>query len=393
MLRLGLLVFVCAMLQVAVHADALMIAIDGHTMVKLRAFSYQFEADTNYDAATDTYCVTLYGQTVYLIPYSTTAWIGGTEIELEFVPVIVDGVMYVPLRFLCNTFNLDCTWGPAYTHVIIIDRHTHQRVMWVRDDEWGTRQHTWLHPVTYRINHKSEATSQQSVREKAEPARHPGHPAGDKSPAGHKHPPAADHAHPTAPGHAHPTVPGHEHPTVPGHAHPTVPGHEHPSAAGHGQPPAVTHDQPPTAVHGQPLALTHNQPPTVIHGQPPAVTHDQPPSAVHGQPLVLVHNQPPTVIHEQPPAFTHAQPPAFTHNQPPASSHELSLTPAHRQSPTTYQSTSGQPSSSRTTGTSNYHNNVSSGSSSAQPAKGATPNTHQGSSGQGTSGTKNNNGQ
>ena len=75
MLKLGLLVTLCAVLQVAVLADAPMVMINGHTMISLRTFRQQFGAAVDYDAATNTYSVSRNGTTVYLIPFDATAWV------------------------------------------------------------------------------------------------------------------------------------------------------------------------------------------------------------------------------------------------------------------------------------------------------------------------------
>ena len=212
MLRFILLVTVCAVLQVAVYADALMVTIDGHTMVKLRTFSHQFGAVTDYDAATNTYSVSRNGRTVYLIPYSSTAWIDDLQVELKFPPIIIDNALYVPLRFMCHAFDLDCTWGPAFLQVVIIDGITHQQVIWARDDGWAARPHTWQHSVTYRIPQQPQSPPRQSFR---------GRPS-----------------------------------TVP----PTIPGRHKSMPVVHGPPPAV---RPPSVVHGLP---------PVVHGLPPT-TH------------------------------------------------------------------------------------------------------------------------
>lgn len=160
-LRLGLLVTLCALLQVAVFADARMVNIDGHTMVRLRAFCHQFGALSDYDANSNTYSVSRNGTTVYLVPYSTTAWINDNQVELKHIPVIIDDTMYVPLRFMCRAFNLDCTWGPGFAQVVIVDGFTHLQINWVRDDGWGARQHIWLHPDNFRVFLRVQAPPRQ----------------------------------------------------------------------------------------------------------------------------------------------------------------------------------------------------------------------------------------
>ncbi len=158
MLRLGLLVAVFATLQVAVFADVQLVVINGHNMVKLSAFSHQFGAVTSFDGRTNTYCVSRHGRLVYLTPYSLTAWVGDNPVTFEAVPVVVDGVVYVPMGFLCHNLGLSCTWGPAYSQVVIINIFTHRHVTWGRDSRWAARPHHWLHPVTYRSPQRFHAS-------------------------------------------------------------------------------------------------------------------------------------------------------------------------------------------------------------------------------------------
>ena len=166
MLRLGLIITICAILQVAVFADARMVSVDGHTMVRLRAFCRQFGAVNEYDAATNTYRVSRQGRTVYLIPYSSTAWVDDRQVELRYPPVIIDGTMYVPLRFMCRTFNLNSTWGADFRQVIIFDSISQLQVTWARDDGWAARPHTWQHPVTYRVALSFPSSPRQSFHGK-----------------------------------------------------------------------------------------------------------------------------------------------------------------------------------------------------------------------------------
>lgn len=195
MLRLGLLLTLCATLQVAVFAEARMFTIDGHTMVKVRAFCHQFNAFADYDAPTNTYSVTRNGHTVYLIPYCTTAWIDDNPVDLKYVPLIVDDSLYVPLRFMCRAFDLNCTWGPGFTQVLIIDIFTHQQVNWIRDDGWAARQHVWQYPATYRIPQRPQLPPRQAFHGvPLPPSNHSGHNVPSLPPTnhgGHRLPPGA----------------------------------------------------------------------------------------------------------------------------------------------------------------------------------------------------------
>jgi len=255
-LRLGLVVTVCAVLQIAVFADARMVNIDGHTMVRLRAFAHQFDALTDYDAATNTYSVSRNGTTVYLIPYSTSAWINDNAEQLRHVPVIIDGAMYAPLRFLCRAFDLNCTWAPGYSSVVIVAGGL--SITWLRDDGWGARQHTWLHPSSYRFNLRNQSAPRQYFHGSPLP------PSG-----GSHHLPSG--AHVTQPGYVPPAVhigpPGHN--QLPGSFPPS--GHNAPT--GHGQQPGnvppIGHIAP--TGHGQQPGNVppsgHNAP--TGHGQQP----------------------------------------------------------------------------------------------------------------------------
>ena len=98
---------------------------------------------------------------MYLIPYSTTAWIGDSPTTLAVVPVVVDGAVYVPIHFLYRAFDLGCTWGPGYSQVVIIDAFSHRRITWVTDAGWGARRHIWLHPYTYRVSWVSHVPPRQ----------------------------------------------------------------------------------------------------------------------------------------------------------------------------------------------------------------------------------------
>ena len=150
MLRLGLLIAVCAMLQAAVYADVHMVVIGGQSMVRMDAFSTQFGAVSYYDGTMNCYCVSRNGRVVYFTPYCTSAWIGDSPVALDVAPVIVDGAVYVPMHFMCRAFGFGCTWRPADSQVVIFDGFTHQRVTWVTDIGWGARAHFWLHPATFR---------------------------------------------------------------------------------------------------------------------------------------------------------------------------------------------------------------------------------------------------
>lgn len=147
--KLVLLVTFFAAFQLAAYAQDPIVTIDGQNMVPLQTFTNQFGGTTSYDPTTNTYSVFLNGQYVYLEPYSTVAWIGDSQVNLAYPPVIVDNVMYVPLDFMCGAFGLNYSWEPGYQQVVIV--FDGQRVFWGRDNTWSRRSHRWEHPDTYRV--------------------------------------------------------------------------------------------------------------------------------------------------------------------------------------------------------------------------------------------------
>jgi len=246
-LKLGLLLIVLVVLQVAAYADAPMVTINGHTMVSLRTFHHQFGMVTDYDAATNTYSVSRNNRTVYLIPYSTTAWIDDNQVDLKVPPILVDNHLYVPVRFMCHTFDLDCTWDTAFSQVVIMDGFTHEQVIWLRDDGWAGRPHIWRHPITYRFVPKFPSPPRRFFQ--GRPSTNGHKPViGNHSPTVGNHPPAISNHPPTVGNHP-PTIGNHP-PTIGNHP-PTI-GNHAPEVGNH--PPTVGNHPPVTGSHAPPTS-------------------------------------------------------------------------------------------------------------------------------------------
>lgn len=161
MLRLGLLFTLVAGLASYAGCTRL-ISINGHTMVSMGSFARQFGAVVQQDDSTNTYSMSLNGTTVYVIPYSTTAWINDEQTELRSAPVMVDGRLYVSLHFLLKAFNMQYTWGTDYSSIgIIYNDHSYN---WTRNTTWGTRNHAWQHPADFRISLNFTSSPRQSFR-------------------------------------------------------------------------------------------------------------------------------------------------------------------------------------------------------------------------------------
>ncbi len=159
MYRLGLLITLLAGLASYAGCTSL-ISINGHTMVSMGSFARQFGTVVQQDDSTNTYSMSLNGTTVYVIPYSTTAWINDEQTELRSAPVMVDGHLYVSLHFLLKAFNMQYTWGTDYSSIgIIYNDHSYN---WSRNTTWGTRYHAWQHPADFRISVDFHSAPRQS---------------------------------------------------------------------------------------------------------------------------------------------------------------------------------------------------------------------------------------
>ncbi len=118
-------------------------------MMALDTFSNQFGAAVGYDDSQQAITISLGNQTVSFVPYGTTAWINGTQVALDSPVVIVDGITYLPLDFLCSVYNLGCTWGNNNAQVEIINVYTGQPIIFYTDFGWGARRHVWRYHYNY----------------------------------------------------------------------------------------------------------------------------------------------------------------------------------------------------------------------------------------------------
>ncbi len=273
MWKLGLLVTLCAVLQITAYAANPMVTINGHTMVKLHTFCRQFGAVAAHDTTTNTFSVSRNAHTVYLIPYSTTAWIDDTQVNMEHPAVTIDQHLYVPLRFMCRALGLDCTWGPSFQTVVIVDNFTHTQVTWGRSTGWDARSHIWSHPATFRISLSVTAPPRKSF-----------------------------HGHALSTAGIHTSSMGGNQPI-----------HTHSQPAGHTVP--VVHGQPSTPHHST-MGVSHGQPSTLLHPTM-GINHAQP-STPHHSTMGVSHGQPPTT-HK--PTTISAPPPSHAKSDAAAGSH------------------------------------------------------------------------
>ncbi len=112
-------------------------------MISLAAFSDQFGATVGFDDTLQAITITLGDRTVSMIPYSNTALLNGNVVELSCPMEVIDDITYLPLQFMCDTFNLNCTWGDANQQVVIFNVCTRQPITCYLDAAWGCRRHVW----------------------------------------------------------------------------------------------------------------------------------------------------------------------------------------------------------------------------------------------------------
>ncbi len=146
MCKFGLLVALFALLSVAVLANAdpsLFINVNGQPMISLATFSDQFGAVVGFDDTLQATTISLGDVTVSFIPYSSTALLNGNVVELDCPMVIIDDITYLPLHFLCEAFNLNCSWGSADQQVVIFSPCNRQSITLCQDIAWGCRRHVW----------------------------------------------------------------------------------------------------------------------------------------------------------------------------------------------------------------------------------------------------------
>lgn len=151
MTRAGLFFALVLMLVgMAAKAESFrLVYVNDHPMISLRDFCYQFDAYTDYDLGRQALTVTRGNRTVYLIPYSNKAWINDCLVKMVQPVVIIDDTTYVPLRFLCHVFELNCDWRDNYHTASIYVYIGGPRYIFVYDEPWHRYHHQWIYTYNY----------------------------------------------------------------------------------------------------------------------------------------------------------------------------------------------------------------------------------------------------
>lgn len=103
------------------RASAQPVILDGRTLIPLRDIAEALEADVFWDARRKTAVVTRHLNVVAVSPGSTTAYVNGKKQKIDVAPRVLDGRLYVPLRFLADSLGVAAGWDVAERAVVITD--------------------------------------------------------------------------------------------------------------------------------------------------------------------------------------------------------------------------------------------------------------------------------
>jgi hypothetical protein len=120
MRTLCLLLVLGALAATAVHAERDALLIGGCTMVPVRYLAESFGATVRYDTATKQVSVGLGVTLVNLGVDSPVARVDGRPVRLEMAATVVDGVTYVPVRFVCEHFGAKVNWDGRANRVSVL---------------------------------------------------------------------------------------------------------------------------------------------------------------------------------------------------------------------------------------------------------------------------------
>lgn len=93
----------------------------GRALVPVRAISAALKADVKWDAATRTAVITRGEQSITLYLDKQEALVNGTTVKLEIAPVVKNGRVFLPLRFVSEQLNAQVEWQEEGKIVIIDD--------------------------------------------------------------------------------------------------------------------------------------------------------------------------------------------------------------------------------------------------------------------------------
>lgn len=95
-------------------------AIDGRTLVPIRAVIEAFGGNAAWNGDTQTVTLTMDGDTVILVIDSTVAYLNSDRHVLDVAPRAVNGRTMLPLRFIAESFNLGVAWDGDTQTVFVV---------------------------------------------------------------------------------------------------------------------------------------------------------------------------------------------------------------------------------------------------------------------------------
>ncbi len=120
MVRFTIVVVLCTIFATTAFAQSLQtVVINGQPMVSVAAFGDCFGAAIGYDCGRNGISITLNSCSVVVVPNCQTAWINGNAVILAAPVVVIDGITYVPITFLCQAFNFNYNCQNSCQPVII----------------------------------------------------------------------------------------------------------------------------------------------------------------------------------------------------------------------------------------------------------------------------------
>jgi len=94
----------------ATAQDVTAVIIDGRSMVPLRYVTESLGASVTYDSRTRNTNISLDDQHVNMSTGSNIAFVDGNRVVMDTTPALIDGVTYVPVRFVSTNLGMDVIW-------------------------------------------------------------------------------------------------------------------------------------------------------------------------------------------------------------------------------------------------------------------------------------------
>lgn len=92
---------------------------ENHVMLPLRALSEEFGYSVNWNQELKRIQVSNGGKVITLYLNSQKADVDGKEVEMDMKPVVIQGVTYVPIRFVSENLGYSVTWDAKNRQVIL----------------------------------------------------------------------------------------------------------------------------------------------------------------------------------------------------------------------------------------------------------------------------------